>query len=100
MLVHVVGARPNFIKLAAICHQMNLCNIPHEIVHTGQHYDHKMSKVFFQDLDIPVPDVFLNIGSGTHAEQTGKTVIACEKLFQDKKYHLVLVYGDVNATLS
>jgi UDP-N-acetylglucosamine 2-epimerase (non-hydrolysing) len=75
----VVGARPNFMKIAPIIftlHQRNQINqrnlIDYKLVHTGQHYDYEMSKVFFKDLDLPEPDIYLGVGSGTHAEQTGR----------------------------
>ena len=70
------------------------------LIHTGQHYDSNMSDVFFSDLNIPVPDVHLGIGSGTHAEQTGKLMIAFERLCMDERPDIVLVVGDVNATVA
>jgi len=74
--------------------------ISHILVHTGQHYDYEMSQVFFQELELPKPDVYLRIGSGTHAEQTGKTMIECEKVLLEEKPDLVIVVGDVNSTLA
>jgi UDP-N-acetylglucosamine 2-epimerase (non-hydrolysing) len=99
-ILSVVGARPNFMKIAPFVRA--LARFPdeftHTLVHTGQHYDAAMSKSFFQDLSIPVPDVDLGIGSGTHAEQVGKTMIAFEKVIQERKPDWIVVIGDVNAT--
>ena len=70
------------------------------ILHTGQHYDYKMSQVFFEELDLPSPHYFLNVGSGTHSEQTGKVMIEFEKVLLKEKPDLVFVFGDVNSTLA
>lgn len=103
----IVGARPNFMKIApiirAICeHNRNneSPNIEQILVHTGQHYDYEMSQVFFQDLGLPRPDIYLGIGSGTHAEQTAKVMIGFEKVLFEEKPDLVVVVGDVNSTLA
>jgi len=74
--------------------------IRHIILHTGQHYDEKMSKVFFEDLHLPQPDIYLGIGSGSHAEQTAKIMIEFEKTLLNIKPDLVIVVGDVNSTLA
>ena len=99
-LISVVGARPNFMKIAPFCRAIadhaDVCE--HTLVHTGQHYDVAMSAVFFQELKIPPPDVDLGIGSGSHAEQVGQTMIAFEKVVQKKQPDWVVVVGDVNAT--
>jgi len=100
--IHLITAtRPNFMKLAPLAkalEQENWCE--YKIIHTGQHYDHNMSEVFFEDLNIPHPDVNLGIGSGTHAEQTGKTMIEYERLLFKETPDIVIVFGDVNATLA
>ncbi len=100
-IISVVGARPNFMKIAPFCKALkNYPNLKHILVHTGQHYDVKMSDAFFRDLEIPKPDIHLNIGSGTHAEQVGWTMIEFEKVVKAEKPDLVVVVGDVNATCS
>ena len=98
-IVSVVGARPNFIKIAPFCRELaRYPEVKHILVHTGQHYDVRMSEAFFTALDIPSPDVHLNIGSGTHAEQLGRTMIEFEKVVKAEKPDWVVVVGDVNAT--
>ena len=104
-IISVVGARPNFMKVAplhrAFKNISNLdTNISHLICHTGQHYDEKMSKVFFEDLELPEPDFYLGVGSGSHAEQTGKVMIEFEKILLNEKPDLVIVVGDVNSTIA
>ena len=101
--IHLIcAARPNFMKIAPLYHALkneSWC-VP-EIVHTGQHYDYKMSQAFFDDLGLPSAHHYLGVGSGTHAEQTAQTMIAYEKLCLEKsKPDLVVVVGDVNATLA
>jgi UDP-N-acetylglucosamine 2-epimerase (non-hydrolysing) len=105
-VISVVGARPNFMKIAPFIHKVkkynkeHINNIEHLLVHTGQHYDDRMSKAFFEALNIPEADVNLGIGSGTHAEQVGKTMIEFEKVLQAERPDWVIVLGDVNATLA
>lgn len=109
-IISVVGARPNFIKIAPFIRAIdgyNQCfpephgsGIKHILVHTGQHYDGEMSRTFFKALDIPGPDINLEVGSGTHAEQVGLTMIAFEKTVRREKPDWVVVVGDVNATLA
>jgi UDP-N-acetylglucosamine 2-epimerase (non-hydrolysing) len=99
-IMHVVGARPNFMKVAPIYRVCASRDISQVIVHTGQHYDENMSKVFFQELDIPTPDINLDIGSGSHAEQTAKVMLRFEKVVSDLRPDWVLVYGDINSTLA
>ncbi|MDM7998539.1 MAG: UDP-N-acetylglucosamine 2-epimerase (non-hydrolyzing) [Dehalococcoidia bacterium] len=106
-LAVVVGARPNFIKLAPIMkatRDYNACAgggwVDTFLIHTGQHYDFQMSRIFFQELAIPEPDVHLAVGSGTHGEQTGRAMIEIEKVLSEYKPDLVMVLGDVNSTLA
>ena len=103
----VCGARPNFMKIAPLIRAIGKHNASSEtnpiepiLIHTGQHYDYEMSQVFFQDLKLPQPDIYLGIGSGTHAEQTGKIMIEFEQILFKKKPALVVVVGDVNSTLA
>ena len=99
-IMSVVGARPNFIKIAPFVREITRFqdDFSHTLVHTGQHYDVAMSATFFKELNIPNPDVDLEIGSGTHAEQVGKTMIAFEKVISEKSPDWIVVVGDVNAT--
>jgi len=101
-VLNIVGARPNFMKMAPIIEAMNKYpeQIQHLLVHTGQHYDEKMSKAFFDDLGIPKPDINLEVGSGSHAEQTARIMVAFEKVCLQEKPDLVIVVGDVNSTMA
>lgn len=99
-IISVVGARPNFMKIAPFIKEIKKYNIEHLLVHTGQHYDDEMSLYFFQDLNIPAADINLGIGSGSHAEQVGNTMVAFEKVLIEQKPDWVVVMGDVNATLA
>ncbi len=101
-IINVVGTRPNFMKIAPILRQMRKYAAAFQpiLIHTGQHYDYEMSKVFFKDLELPEPDIYLGVGSGTHAEQTGKVMIEFEKVLIREKPDLVVVVGDVNSTLA
>lgn len=104
-IISVVGARPNFMKIAPIHKAFSGNRFPesgvrHLICHTGQHYDEKMSKSFFVDLELPEPDFYLGIGSGSHAEQTANVMIEFEKILIKEKPDLVIVVGDVNSTIA
>lgn len=107
-IISVVGARPNFMKIAPFVKAINAFNkeqgikpkVDHILVHTGQHYDDRMSKKFFEDLGIPDADINLGIGSGSHAEQVGHTMISFEQVLREEKPDWVVVVGDVNATLA
>ncbi len=100
-VVNVVGARPNFMKVAPIAEAMaRHPGFAPRLVHTGQHYDPAMSKVFFDELGLPVPDVHLGVGSASHAVQTARILIAFERLLLADRPDLVLVVGDVNSTLA
>ena len=105
-LLSVVGARPNFMKIAPLIGAISAYNetakdkIDHILVHTGQHYDDKMSRAFFTALNIPDADINLGVGSGSHAEQVGKTMMAFEKVLISENPDWVIVLGDVNATLA
>jgi UDP-N-acetylglucosamine 2-epimerase (non-hydrolysing) len=101
-IISVVGARPNFMKIAPI-HKAFLKHkdiIKHSICHTGQHYDAKMSEIFFKDLEMPEPEFYLGVGSGSHAEQTARVMIEFEKVLIKEKPDLVIVAGDVNSTIA
>ena len=101
-ILNIVGARPNFMKIAPIHREMQKSdnNIEPVLIHTGQHYDERMSKLFFDDLQMPKPDEFLGVGSGTHAVQTAKVMLEFEKVCEKYKPDLVLVVGDVNSTMA
>jgi UDP-N-acetylglucosamine 2-epimerase (non-hydrolysing) len=100
MICTVVGARPNFMKMAPIILELQQRGMPQVFVHTGQHYDAAMSTIFFDELGMPQPDVYLGVGSGSHAEQTARVMIAFEAVCQQVKPSLVIVAGDVNSTLA
>jgi UDP-N-acetylglucosamine 2-epimerase (non-hydrolysing) len=100
-IIHVVGARPNFMKVAPVLHALGKRpGIKQTLVHTGQHYDRNMSDVFFQQLAIPEPDVNLSVGSGSHAKQTAEIMTRFEPVVIEGKPDVVLVYGDVNSTVA
>lgn len=101
----VAGARPNFMKVAPLIEALRAVQarcpaLEYTLVHTGQHYDAQMSQAFFEDLGLPRPDVDLGVGSGSHAEQTGKIMIAFEGLLQRVEPDWVVVVGDVNSTMA
>lgn len=100
-LVHVVGARPNLMKLAPVYRAfVAVPDIEQSVVHTGQHYDLNMSDVFFQQLGLSLPDVNLHVGSASHAKQVAEIMVRFEKVLSDTRPDLVLVYGDVNSTIA
>ncbi len=100
-IINVVGARPNFMKIAPIISEMKKhTELEIKLLHTGQHYDDAMSRFFFEDLRIPEPDIYLGIGSGDHGELTGKIMIEFEKVLLAERPDLVLVVGDVNSTIA
>ncbi|MCB0749357.1 MAG: UDP-N-acetylglucosamine 2-epimerase (non-hydrolyzing) [Ignavibacteriae bacterium] len=101
-IISVVGARPNFMKIAPLHRAFKKYSdsIQHLICHTGQHYDEKMSKVFFEDLELPKPDFYLGVGSGSHAEQTAAVMVKFEKILLEEKPDMILVVGDVNSTIA
>ena len=98
-IVTVVGARPQFIKAAAVSRKLRK-EVQEILVHTGQHYDNNMSNVFFEELDIPKPDYYLGAGSGTHANQTAEILVKTEEILTKEKPDYVLVYGDTNSTFA
>ncbi|GAA4607024.1 UDP-N-acetylglucosamine 2-epimerase (non-hydrolyzing) [Actinoallomurus liliacearum] len=100
MIAHVLGARPNFVKAAPVIAALSSTGREQRVIHTGQHYDERMSEVFFRDLGLPEPDVNLEVGSGSHAAQTAAIMVALEKEFIERSPELVMVYGDVNSTIA
>ncbi len=100
-ILNVVGARPNFMKIAPIIDEMKKrSKLTPILVHTGQHYDKEMSKLFFDDLKLPPPDIYLGVGSASHAVQTAKIMVKFEKVLLKEKPDLVVVVGDVNSTIA
>jgi UDP-N-acetylglucosamine 2-epimerase (non-hydrolysing) len=101
-IVYVIGTRPNFVKTAPVIAALRkrLPEGRHTIVHTGQHYDRTMSEVFFEELGVPAPDHMLEVGSGSHAEQTARTMERLEPVLEAERPDLVMVPGDVNSTLA
>ena len=98
-VVSIIGARPQFIKYNPVSKELRKCH-QDVLVHTGQHYDYEMSKVFFDQLNIPKPKYNLGVGSDSHGVQTGKMLIKIEKVLLDEKPDLVLVFGDTNSTIA
>jgi UDP-N-acetylglucosamine 2-epimerase (non-hydrolysing) len=98
-ITHVLGARPNFVKAAPVIRALASLGHPQQVIHTGQHYDERMSDVFFVQLGLPKPDVNLGVGSGSHAQQTAAVLTGLEREFTESSPSLVVVYGDVNSTL-
>ncbi|MEU7893763.1 UDP-N-acetylglucosamine 2-epimerase (non-hydrolyzing) [Nonomuraea sp. NPDC049152] len=100
LVLHVLGARPNFVKAAPVVRGLDELGVRQGIIHTGQHYDALMSDVFFADLGLPSPVANLGVGSGTHAKQTAALLVGLEEVFMAQEPDLVIVYGDVNSTLA
>ncbi len=99
-ILSVVGARPQFVKLGPVHRAITNAGFTHIIVHTGQHYDDKMSSVFFTELDVPKPNLNLGVGSGSHGEQTARMIEGLEKSFLEFKPDWIIIYGDTNSTLA
>ena len=100
-ILSIVGARPNFMKIAPLIREMcKHAGLHSVLVHTGQHYDVKMAGRFFEDLQIPIPDVSLDVGSGSHAFQTAEVMKRLEPILEREQPDLVLVVGDVNSTMA
>jgi UDP-N-acetylglucosamine 2-epimerase (non-hydrolysing) len=99
-VLHVTGARPNFPKAAPVIRALDALGVHQQLVHTGQHYDERMSDVFFRQLGLPEPDINLGVGSGTHAHQTAAIMTGLEDLMLADLPRMVVVYGDVNSTVA
>ena len=99
-IILVVGARPNFMKIAPLYAELKRRGIEPLLLHTGQHYDDNMSKVFFDDLGMPKPDIYLGIGRGSHAYQTATVMMEFEKICMERNPSMVVVVGDVNSTVA
>jgi len=99
-IIVVVGARPNFMKMAPLYSELKKRNLNTLLLHTGQHYDQNMSNIFFEELKMPKPDIYLGVGSETHARQTAKIMIDFEKVCLEKKPQRIIVAGDVNSTIA
>src|SRR5690606_3996257 len=100
LVLHVTGARPNFPKAAPVIRALAQHPVEQLLVHTGQHYDERMSEIFFRQLGLPEPDVNLGVGSGAHGAQTAATMVGLEELFTGRRPGLVVVYGGVHSTVS
>jgi UDP-N-acetylglucosamine 2-epimerase (non-hydrolysing) len=96
----VLGTRPEIVKLSPIVRELEHLNLEYSILHTGQHYSYNMDKIFFEQLDLPDAKYNLDVGSGTHAEQTGKMLIRIERILRKEEPDMVLVEGDTNTVLA
>jgi UDP-N-acetylglucosamine 2-epimerase (non-hydrolysing) len=99
-VTHVLGARPNFVKAAPVIRALGALAVPQRVVHTGQHYDERMSDIFFSQLGLPRPDVNLGVGSGSHARQTADVMTGMEEEFTQHPPSIAVLYGDVNSTIA
>ena len=101
-IARIVGARPNFMKSAPLVKELprHPDIFETQLIHTGQHYNHELSQLFFDQLKMPQPDIYLGVGSGSHAEQTAKIMVSLEKILIEQKPVLIVVFGDVNSTLA
>jgi len=99
-ILTVVGARPQFIKMAQVSKEIAKTHIEEIVVHTGQHYDYEMNEIFFEQLNIPEPHYYLGVGSGSHGYQTGEMLKKIEEVLFEQKPDMVLVYGDTNSTMA
>jgi UDP-N-acetylglucosamine 2-epimerase (non-hydrolysing) len=99
-IAHVIGARPNFMKAAPVIDALTALGVDQHVIHTGQHYDERMSQIFFDELGLPEPDVNLGVGSGSHASQTAALLVALEGAVTEVTPRAVVVYGDINSTLA
>jgi UDP-N-acetylglucosamine 2-epimerase (non-hydrolysing) len=99
-VLHVAGARPNFMKVAPVLRALDARGVQNVLVHTGQHYDRNMSESFFEDLGLPEPDVHLEVGSGSHAAQTARIMEKIEPVLEQQRPDLTIVVGDVNSTIA
>ncbi|MEO6189015.1 MAG: UDP-N-acetylglucosamine 2-epimerase, partial [Saprospiraceae bacterium] len=101
-IISIVGARPNFMKVAPLHRAFSLMKdrIESKIIHTGQHFDEKMSQIFFEQLELPVPDYFLGVGQGTHSEITANIMLDLEPILLNEKPDLLIVVGDVTSTFA
>jgi UDP-N-acetylglucosamine 2-epimerase (non-hydrolysing) len=100
LITHIVGARPNFMKAAQVLSAIKARGWPQMLIHTGQHYDERLSDVLFTQLELPKPDLNLGIGSGSHAQQTAAAMTGLEAAFIDRRPNFAVVYGDVNSTMA
>src|SRR5215475_6796238 len=98
-ITHVLGARPNFVKAAPVIRGLAALGQEQRVVHTGQHYDERLSDVFFVQLGLPEPDVNLGVGSGSQARQTAEVMVGMEREFTENSPAVAVVYGDVNSTI-
>lgn len=99
-IVIILGTRPEIIKASPIIRELNHRKLKYFILHTGQHYSYNLDKIFFEELELPVPKYNIDVGSGTHAEETGKMLIGIEKILQKEKVDVILVEGDTNTVLA